>query len=190
MEEQIFRAGGLKHRRLITTMQILIAFFTAIAIGSIYSPIEKVFGITKEVLILVGIGCTFLVLISYGSVLKNLERTLGWREEFEDVKFSLEMPFVKMGFLNRKARKRIIAAPDKREFIRYMISQGYEKGDPRIEKAFEELLEDGYSKSVEKVKKEIQKIQSQRKQKSRAHLTTIPPSPNISNSQGSGNSSG
>lgn len=52
MEQDAFKAGELKHKTTITLMQIITAFFTALALGSIYSPHEDIFGIPKLLVVL------------------------------------------------------------------------------------------------------------------------------------------
>jgi len=48
MEEYTFKAGELRHKKLITLMQISAAFFTALILGGIYSPTPDIFGLALK----------------------------------------------------------------------------------------------------------------------------------------------
>jgi undecaprenyl pyrophosphate phosphatase UppP len=81
MKSKTFDAGALKHRRLITLMQMIVAFLTAIVLGLIFSPAQIEFPVDKNTVIVFLIVAIVIVLIGFNYILGKLERTLGWKEE-------------------------------------------------------------------------------------------------------------
>lgn len=89
MNEQVFRIGELKHKKLITLMQIIVAFFTALILGAAYSPIENIFWVPKIWIVLIGMLGAFLSLAWFSVVLTELEDALGWDKKLEEKRWTL-----------------------------------------------------------------------------------------------------
>ncbi|MFH1545077.1 MAG: hypothetical protein ABIE23_03250 [archaeon] len=88
LPQQMFEAGKLKHKRLISTMQLFIGFLTAIEIGvlTLFLQKEELF-LSKANLFYLIYSIFLAILLSFiglSSILVNLEKTLGWKPELEE----------------------------------------------------------------------------------------------------------